>query len=88
MPEPDVRLSKIQAPEILLSDKNKRFVPSTKKEQNSDMQEHEDLTASLKDKITEDSNNPIINNDILSKPEDDIQIKTKPDPSVEFAKDI
>jgi type IV secretory pathway TraG/TraD family ATPase VirD4 len=88
MPEPDVRLSKIQAPEILLSDKNKRFVPSTKKEQNSDKQKHEGLTETKKDDITEDSNNPIINNDILSKPEDDVQIKTKPDPSLEFAKDI
>ena len=88
MPEPDVRLSKIQAPESMLSDKNKRFIPSTKKEQNSDKQKQKGLTEIQKDDITEDSNNPIINNDILSKPEDDVQIKTKPDPSLEFAKDI
>ena len=88
MPEPDVRLSKIQAPESMLSDKNKRFIPSTKKEQNSDKQKQEGLTEIQKEEVVEDTNNPIINNNILSKSEDFNKSKELPDSSVKFAKEI
>ena len=64
------------------------FIALTKKEQHSDKQKQKNLTEIQKEEVVEDSNNPIINNNILSKSEEVDKSKELPDPYVKFAKEI